>query len=142
MTGLPQFNIPNFERVTAALRSLGHEVISPAEEDSPEVQVAGRASPDGSFDADGKLAGETWGDMLARDVKIIADHKVDAIFLMEGWERSRGARLEAFIGLLCDCLFMQERPPAIGRAAWDAVPADYVIARIYDATKEKIRAAH
>ena len=47
---------------------------------------------------------ETWGDMLARDVKLIADGVAGIIFL-PGWQRSRGARLEAYVGVLCDVEF-------------------------------------
>jgi hypothetical protein len=94
MTGLPQFNFPAFDRAARLLRGDGFEVISPAELDSPAVRAAALASPDG------KLGGETWGDMLARDVKLIAD-EVEAIVVLPGWSKSRGARLEVFVALLC-----------------------------------------
>lgn len=101
MTGLPQFNVPAFERMAARLRASGHEVVSPAELDSPAVREAALKSSDGKLDENGKLAGETWGDMLARDVKIIADVIRDGIVVLPGWQASRGARLEVFVGLLC-----------------------------------------
>ena len=37
-------------------------------------------------------------------MKLVAD-RVDGIVLLPGWERSRGARLEAFVGLLTDKWF-------------------------------------
>lgn len=104
MTGIPQFNFPLFAKVAADLRAQGHEVISPAEEDPPEAQAAALASTDGELH-DGQLAGHTWGDMLARDVKLIADHGIDCIYLLPGWERSKGAKLEAFVGILCGLHF-------------------------------------
>lgn len=61
------------------------------------------ASPDGKL-IGGTLAGETWGQVLARDVRIVAD-EVDAIAFLPDWEYSRGARLEAFVGLLCNKTF-------------------------------------
>lgn len=99
MTGIPQFNFPMFDRVAAALRAMGHEVINPAEEDSPEVRAAALASATGSL-ADLAPTGETWGDMLARDVKIVAD-QCDGIAVLPNWQTSRGALLEAVVAYLC-----------------------------------------
>lgn len=140
MTNLPQFNVPLFDAIAASLREQGWDVISPAELDSEEVRAAALASPDGKVGEGGLVANETWGDMLSRDVKLLADgveiperedvralrerlmrehnpqgdadgnplvaHRgsqhvaIDAIALLPGWEKSRGARLEAFVGLL------------------------------------------
>lgn len=100
MSGIPHFNFPLFIRAAAELRTT-HDlrVISPAELDDQETAEAAMASPDG--DPSTRLPNhETWGDFLARDVKLIADHTQGLIFL-DGWQQSRGARLEAFVGLLC-----------------------------------------
>jgi len=99
MTGIPQFNFPAFSEAAAALRSNGFEIIAPHEQDSPDVQAAALKSLDGAL-VDGQIAGETWGQILSRDVRLIAD-RVGGIILLPGWEKSRGARLEAFVGLLC-----------------------------------------
>ena len=99
MTNRPQFNFPAFAKAAADLRRLGYKIINPAEHDSPPVQAAALASTDGSLDADGKVGGETWGQILARDVQLIAD-TVDGIAFLPDWEQSRGARLEAFVALL------------------------------------------
>ena len=100
MTGYPQFNFPAFEAAAAALRSSGIAVISPAEvDDDTAVGTAARNSTDGKLDANGKLAGQTWGDLLARDVKIVAD-QVSGVALLPGWERSKGAKLEVTVALL------------------------------------------
>lgn len=113
MSGIPQFNFPLFHSVAAKLRSSGYTVISPAELDSPEVQKAAMASTDGALKGThNEIAGETWGDILAKDVKLVAD-KIDGIIFLPGWERSRGARLEGFVGLLID-----KRPFEFHR--WDA----------------------
>ncbi len=102
MTGIPQFNFPAFMTATEALRNNGFEIISPAEMDDEEDKGAALSSPDGASGSgtlgDGADA-KTWGDFLARDVKLIADVCTGIIFL-DGWEKSRGARLEAFVGLL------------------------------------------
>lgn len=104
MTGIPQFNFPAFDAAAARLRSFGFEVISPHEQDSPAVQEAARKSPDGKLDSNDRIAGESWGQILARDVRLVADD-VDGIVFLPGWEKSRGARLEAFVGLLCNKQF-------------------------------------
>lgn len=99
MSGIPQFNFPLFKRASAQLRAAGYDVVSPHEMDPPDQQAAAWASPDGKLDTVGKLAGYTWGETLARDVKIVAD-QVQGLILLPGWDKSRGARLEAFVGLL------------------------------------------
>lgn len=100
MTGYPQFNIPLFDSTAARLREKGYEVVSPAELDDPEIRAISLASPDGKI-ATLETHGQTWGDFLARDVKLIADDGIEAIAVLVGWERSRGARLETFVGFLC-----------------------------------------
>lgn len=99
MSGLPQFNVPLFNEVSARLRNIGFTIVSPAELDSPEMRAAALLSPDGKMGADGKLAGETWGDVLARDVRLI-EQTIDGIIVLPNWYKSRGARLEVFVGLL------------------------------------------
>lgn len=103
MSGVPQHNIPMFDRVTDALRNFGYTVISPAELDEPEVREEALADPTGSVN---NISGMTWGDFLARDVKLVSD-EATGIALLPGWQQSRGARLEAFIGLLCDHRFAE-----------------------------------
>jgi hypothetical protein len=98
MGGRPQFNIPAFDEAARILRADGRTIVSPAELDSPEVRAASLVSPDGTWILN-KISGETWGDLLARDVKLIAD-EVDGIIFLPEWHTSRGARLEAFVGLL------------------------------------------
>lgn len=100
MTGLPQFNFPTFDTAAASLRSFGYEVTSPVELDKEESRAAalGNATGDpAEYKAD---TGETWGDLLARDVKLIAD-EVDAVICLPGWEGSKGARLEVFVARTC-----------------------------------------
>lgn len=94
MSGIPKFNIPKFDEVASQMRHRGYRVISPAELDDPEYR-------DACLRSDGQILpqGQTWGALLARDVQLIGD-QIDAIVLLPGWHRSRGARLEVFVGLL------------------------------------------
>lgn len=102
MTGIPSFNIPAFDAAASALRRAGHEVTSPAELDNPAIRAISLASPDGAI-ATLRSHGQTWGDFLARDVKLLADDGFQGIVVLPGWEGSRGARLETFVAnALCD----------------------------------------
>lgn len=84
MTGIPEFNKTAFAEAAAFLRAEGYEVVSPHELD----------------DAD-PVARETmtWGDFLSRDVKLIADGGIEGIVLLPEWYKSKGARLESFVGI-------------------------------------------
>ncbi len=100
MRGIPQYNFPQFHRVAALLRAHGYDIVSPAELDSEAVRkVATNSALGTECDRDGQIGGETPGEILARDVRIVHDLCTGLIFL-PGWERSRGARLEAFVALL------------------------------------------
>jgi hypothetical protein len=62
--------------------------------------AAALASPDGNLSSYEYQTDLTWGDLLARDVKIVAD-QVGSVVVLPGWENSRGARLEVFVARLC-----------------------------------------
>jgi hypothetical protein len=134
MSGLPQFNFPLFIAAAEALRAAGFDIVSPAETDPEDVRQVAMGSPDGKYDASGKVGHETWGDMLARDVKMLADGictgaedfddklgntltrdlyaPIDGIVFLPGWENSKGARLEAFVGILTGKRFALYDPEA------------------------------
>lgn len=100
MTGIPQFNFPAFDVAAASLRSYGYLVVSPVELDDPSSRSAALANETGDPEQYNNETGETWGDLLARDVKLIAD-EVSGVVALEGWEESRGARLEVFVARTC-----------------------------------------
>lgn len=105
MSNIPQFNFPAFHAATAMLRGQGWEVVSPAEEDHKHgIGTAAEASPDGAANT---IPGVTWGSVLARDVQLLADTGIQGIVFLPSWERSRGAKLEATVGLLCDFSFWE-----------------------------------
>lgn len=99
MTGYPQFNYPLFDATAETLRARGYQVISPAEMDDPATREMALKSKDGA-PGSGTTKNETWADFLMRDVKLVADGVTGIVFL-PNWQHSRGARLEAFVGLLC-----------------------------------------
>src|ERR1700676_5122845 len=96
MAGLPQFNFPAFFVAAEELRECGFERVSPAEMDDKEDKGAALQSPDGDM----RGVEKTWGDFLARDVKLIEDTGIEGIVFLPNWWTSRGAKLVAFVGLL------------------------------------------
>ena len=73
MTGYPEFNYPAFTEAANALRSQGLTVISPHELHNGDTS-------------------QHWTYYLRRDLRALLD--CDAIVLLPGWEKSRGATLE------------------------------------------------
>ena len=76
MTGYPELNFPAFDAMRDRLLSQGHEVVSPADLERNRNVVG-------------------YNNQLRDDIA----HLVfcEAIFLLKGWEKSYGAKLEKFI---------------------------------------------
>lgn len=75
MTGYPEFNFPAFNAAAATMRAEGWHVENPAEH--------------------GIVDGAEWGDYLRYDIGRLAT--CEAIMLLPGWSRSKGAGLEVTI---------------------------------------------
>lgn len=75
MTGLPNLNFEAFHTAARVLRAEGHDVVNPAE-----------------INADPSAG---WLECMRKDICALST--CDAIYLLQGWENSRGARLEARI---------------------------------------------
>ena len=121
MSGIPHYNIPAFDAAAVALRANGYNIVSPAELDDPEVRAASYASPDGR-----SPTGRSWGDFLARDVKIVAD-EVQGMILLEGWQESRGAKLEVYVGFLCDHEFRLYQGDGVARKTSPAYVRSFLV---------------
>lgn len=128
MTGLPQFNFPAFDAAGEKLRNAGFRVVSPAELDDPVDRAAALASTDGSALSYGTGVKRTWGEFLARDVRLLADDGIDAVVVLPGWEKSRGARLETFVAnALCNIqVVTMEDHGDMGISLWHVRPIDLV----------------
>ena len=93
MSGIREFNFPSFVEAAARLRRDGWVVISPAERDLGA-----------GFDPSGLSGQEPLPD-LGLDWHVLMDAclrsvlEVDAVALLPGWERSVGARAEAFVAV-------------------------------------------
>ncbi|MDG9927461.1 MULTISPECIES: DUF4406 domain-containing protein [unclassified Pseudomonas] len=75
MTGYPDFNFPAFNAEAERLRGAGWHVENPAEH--------------------GHVDGAEWGDYLRYDIWRLAT--CEAIHLLPGWQKSKGAKLEVHI---------------------------------------------
>lgn len=85
MTGIPEYNAPAFRHATVDLRARGFEVISPVEMDEADgVNLEAEAATNGDWD---------WARALARDIAVVI-REVDAVVVLPGWTKSRGAFLE------------------------------------------------
>ena len=91
MRGIEDFNFPAFDRQAELLRKQGWRVINPAEMDrehgSPE---SGPMEYDPATDYNDK---EFMREALRRDLVAIAE-ECTAIYMMSGFEQSRGAKAE------------------------------------------------
>ena len=80
MSGLPGYNYEAFNNKAAHLRKTGHQVVNP-------VEVCAHLP-----------AGSDWQDYM--DICLPAMYKCKKIYLLRGWEKSRGAKRELLDALI------------------------------------------
>lgn len=94
MRGIPEFNFPAFNAAAEMLRQCGHEVFNPAERDN---ERHGKDISKGNATGDEHVAAAQHGfnlrEALADDMAFIT-RDADAIYLLKGWQHSKGARAE------------------------------------------------
>ena len=78
MSGIPEYNYPAFKAAAKELHELGFEVVAPLH-DNPD---------------------NDWAKWIAKDIRILIDDGIERIYVLPNWLKSRGARLEVFLGLL------------------------------------------
>ena len=87
MTGYTDYNFPAFNKAADKLRAQRYTVFNPADH--------------------GVVEGATWEDYLRFDItKLI---QCDSIYLLEGWENSKGAQLELLIAEKLDMRILKEK---------------------------------
>jgi hypothetical protein len=91
MRGYPRFNFDAFENAEEALRSIGWNVISPH---SMDLDIG--------FNPDQSLSENNFDllDAVRRDVEAIISS--EAIVMLPGWRRSKGARAERGVAIWLD----------------------------------------
>lgn len=87
MTGYKDFNFPKFNEVTQKLRKQGYEVINPVELVNPPYD-------------------KEWSEYMRIDIHELS--KVDGIVVLEGWNKSKGATIEVYIGIILNMQFYTE----------------------------------
>lgn len=103
MTGLPDHNIPAFDAAEGRLLKQGHFVINPADisaQFGTYEEIAKSFAI--HYDIDGARRGLHFGEMIVgqrlahsvMDADLAAVRSCDAIYLLRGWEKSRGAKKE------------------------------------------------
>lgn len=103
MSGYADLNHPAFDRAATQLRAQGHEVVSPAEMD----RALGIYS-----EGDYKISLQ---EIMRNDLLQVL--QCDAMALLWGWQRSRGARLERVVAESCGI-------PVYQIVGGDLLPAD------------------
>jgi len=93
MRGFPEFNFPAFHAAAKKLREEGHTVFSPAEKDE-EVhgKEFSKQFKTGSLE-DVTALGFSLRRALGDDLEWICK-EADGVYLLKGWEKSKGANAE------------------------------------------------
>lgn len=89
MTGLPYFNFPAFDKAAEMLATSGWKVYSPAENDREKGL---QEDPEGLEIQSDNV---TFKDLMKTDLWQVCDS--DAVFVLPGWEYSKGALLEVIV---------------------------------------------
>ncbi len=98
MRGIAFYNFPMFDRVAAALRDVGYEVINPADEDRKEDNFDPTLEPKFANPAYCVVQpGMDFGKIIRRCFEAVM--RCDEIVLLPGWENSVGAIAELFIAV-------------------------------------------
>jgi hypothetical protein len=106
MRGYVEFNFPAFHAAAKKLRAEGHFVFSPAERDNERHGTdISNGNHTGSVEQATKEHGFNLREALAIDMAFICN-VADAIALLPGWEKSKGARAEKATGEALDLLII------------------------------------
>lgn len=81
MSGIPEFNAPAFAAYAAKYRAEGFEVVSPPELDAETDDFA-------------------YESCIKRDMRVLVDAGVQALYMLPGWQKSKGANLEKLLAEL------------------------------------------
>ena len=96
MSGFDNFNFPAFFAADEYLKKFGHEVFNPAQKDIDEW---------GDLETIKKKA--NYRDCMRKDLNCILDW-AEAIYLLKGWEQSRGAQIEKALAEVLNLEIMYE----------------------------------
>lgn len=109
MRGYPEFNFPKFMKFAAMLRERGHTVFNPAERDIERhngVDVS-KGNMDGCEQKAATDHKFSMRDAL-RDDLVYITQEADAIYLMHGWQNSKGVNAELAVAEALGLIVLQE----------------------------------
>lgn len=96
MTGIPEHNLPAFSAATKRLRKEGHVAFSPPEED---IKIFGSI--------ENAMKYNTYRNAMKTDLNWILDN-AEGIYLLKGWENSKGTAVELALANLLKLEVMYE----------------------------------
>lgn len=91
MTGIPEHNVPAFDRAAAALRGQGFAVVTP-----PDITRSLGRYVEGIGD-DGTITEAAYRFLVRHDFRALLE--CDAMAMLPGWRRSKGAKSEYLVGV-------------------------------------------
>lgn len=107
MRGHYRFNFPAFDAAKSELESGGHVVVSPADLDR-EAGFDETSYPDDYDWTDLQKIGFSLVDAIERDVEAIK--ACDAIYMLNGWDKSKGATAEKALAEWMGKLVLYQQP--------------------------------
>lgn len=108
MRGVPYYGFPQFDAMRDKLMAEGHSVVSPADIDRNAGFDAMKCAADTDWNA--IPAGFDLQECVERD--LLAVLECDAIMMMDGWEKSTGARAEFAVATWAGKTVLYETPKA------------------------------
>lgn len=107
MTGIPHFNFPEFDDATFQLALQGFEVLNPAQQDRDDGFDAMALPEDYDW--------FSWPTHLDKEATIRRDlenvFRCTHIYMLEGWENSKGARTEHALAFWLGRQIIYQTPP-------------------------------
>jgi Domain of unknown function (DUF4406) len=101
MAGMPEHNFPAFNAKAKELRSLGHEVYNPAEIEPDEYAKIASEEKKAEFHNGG------YRNCLSKELVWICN-SAEGMYLLKGWEHSKGANSEFTTGKAVGVQFFYE----------------------------------
>lgn len=124
MKGIPLFNFPEFDKAEQWLRAHGHDVVNPAQIDRDHGFDPSTLHAEWDWNVIPESAGSLEG-IVERDIQWLINH-CTAIYMLDGWEHSKGARAELAVAEWLHYEVMYQTPPKQSSEWKDTNPKDAV----------------
>ena len=109
MRKIPHYNFPAFDEAAKTLRERGHDVVSPADLDRAIGFDGMDCKPGTAWDYE--QADFDLGDCFDRDIEAI--RSCEAIYLLPGWEDSKGCKMEKAVAEFLGMQVLTAGPPRL-----------------------------